>query len=141
MKKIVLILGLLLTLSSCSYLKSSSVKQQEFVNPIFNKPLFAYGRTSWNTILTPVSITESPDDFSSPDAYIEKHICNLLENEKDYIKFLCNLCYQDILIADKTNCSMKIIIYKITNNNLIEKKSFKLHEHEPYSINHLIHDF
>ena len=138
MKKIALILGLLLTLSSCSYSKNESVKQQEFVNPIFNKPLFAYGKTSWNTILTFNSIAESPDDFSNPEAYIEKHSCKLLENEEHYIKFLCNICYQDILITNKINCSTKIIIYQIADDGFIEKQSFRPHEQEPFSIEHLI---
>ena len=138
MKKLVLILGFLLTLSNCSYSQSSSDKQQGFVNPIFNKPLFAYGKTSWNTILTPNSISESPDDFSSPGAYIEKHNCELLENKSHFIKYFCNVCHPDILHKNKPSCSLKIIIYQITTDGFIEKQSFRLGEQEPYSIEHLI---
>ena len=137
MKKFALILGLVLSLGVNACAKND-VNKQEFVNPIFNKTLFAYGRTSWNTILTPNSVTESPDDFSNPDAYIEKHNCKLQVNKRDYIKFLCNVCYQDILIADKINCSRKNILYKIADDGLIEKQSFRLHDQEPYSIDHLI---
>ena len=138
MKKLVLILGILSTLSSYSYSKSISVKQQEFVNQIFNKPLFAYGRTSWNTILTPTSITESPDNFSNPDAHIEKHNCKLLENENNHIKYFCNVCHPDILNENKPSCSFENIIYRITNDGFIEKQSFTPHEQEPYSIDYLI---
>ena len=138
MKKLVLILGFLLTLSNCSYSQSSSEKQQEFVNPIFNKPLFAYSEQTWNTLLTPNSITESPDDFSDSEAHIEKHNCELLENKSHFIKYFCNVCHPDILHKNKPSCSLKIIIYQITDNGLIKKQSFRLHEKEPYSIEHLI---
>ena len=142
MKKLVLILGLLLTLNSCFYSKSEPVERQEFVNPIFSKPLFAYGRTSWNTILTPNSISESPDDFSSPDSYIEKHSCKLLENGFDNIKYSCTICHQYLLElgleTKENNCYSNIIIYQITDDGFIEKKSFEPYHNTPYSIQHLI---
>lgn len=137
MRKLVLILGLLLILSGC-YTKSESVKQQEFVNPIFNKILLAYSKQTWNTLLSPNSISESPDSFSNPHAHVEKHNCKLLANKQDYIKFLCNVCYQDILIADKINCSIETILYKITNDGLIEKQSFRPHEQEPFSLEYFV---
>lgn len=111
--------------------------KQEFVNPIFNKPLLAYSKQTWNNLLTPSNITESLDDFSSPNAHIEKHSCKLQENENNHIKYICNVCYQDLLIENKINCSITIIIYQITDNDLIEKQSFSLHEQEPYLIEFL----
>ncbi|MBQ4400258.1 MAG: hypothetical protein II830_03065, partial [Alphaproteobacteria bacterium] len=81
MKKLVLILGFLLTLSNCSYSQSSSEKQQEFVNPIFNKTLYSYSKQTWNTQLSPSSIIASPDNLSDPNAYIEQYPCELLENK------------------------------------------------------------
>ena len=137
MKKIVLILGLCLVFNMPAQADDNNNKQ-EFVNPIFNQPLLAYGRTSRNTILTLNSIAESLDDFSVPEAHIEKHSCKLLKNEAYYIKFLCNICYQDILIINKINCSTQIVIYQITDDGFIEKQSFRLHEQEPFSIEHLI---
>ena len=97
MKKFVLALGLisLLGINGC-------FAEEQFVNPVFNKTLYAYSRTSWNTLLTPSSITQSPDNFSDSDAYIEKHSCELLENEFDHIKYKCNLCYQAFLEKEKT---------------------------------------
>ena len=138
MKKFVLILVVLLVsvLNGCA--KDKNTRKQEFVNPIFNKPLFAYGRTSWNTLLTPKNISETPDNFSDEGAYIEKHNCKLLENENNHIKYICNICYPDLLMHDKINCSVKIIIYKITDNGFIEEQSFRPREQEPYSIDYLI---
>lgn len=153
MKKFVLILGLFLfqcanawaddtyqikndiapNINNVQVQKTNSAKEQEFVNPIFNKTLLAYSKQTWNTLLSPNSISESPDNFSDPDAHIEKHNCKLLVNKQDYIKFLCNVCYQDILIANKINCSIENILYKITDDGLIEKQSFRLQEPEPYS--------
>ena len=128
MKKIAVVLGWISALSSCSYLKSESVEQQEFVNPIFNKPLLAYSRTSWNTMLMPNSVSESPDDFSFPEAYIEKHNCKLLENEFDHIKYSCTICHQYLLElgleTKEDNCYHNIIIYQITDDGLIRKTSF-----------------
>ena len=96
MKKFVLVWGLisLLSINNC-------FAEEQFVNPIFNKTLYAYSRTSWNTLLTLSSITQSPDNFSDSDAYIEKHSCELLENEFDHIKYKCNLCYQAFLKKKK----------------------------------------
>ena len=138
MKKLVLILSVLLALVLSACEKDKNSKTHEFVNPIFNKPLFAYGRTSWNTLLTPNSITESPDDFSDSDAYIEKHNCKLIENENNHIKYFCNVCHPDVLNENKPSCSSENIVYRITNDGLIKKQSFRLHEKEPYSIEHLI---
>lgn len=88
--------------------------------------------------LPQIAFPESPDDFSDSEAHVEKHNCKLLINKQNYIKFLCNVCYQDILVADKINCSIENILYQITDNGLIKKQSFRLHEKEPYSIEYLI---
>ena len=137
MKKFVLSLGLFLAFSA-NACAEDTINKQEFVNPIFNKTLYVYGRTSWNTILTFNSISESPDDFSASDAYIEKHSCKLLENEFDHIKYSCNVCYPDILNHNKQHCSPTIIVYQISDDGFIRKYSFELDRQEPYSIQTLI---
>lgn len=136
MKNMFLIL-IFFSLIGCAWIDIESSNNQEFVNTIFSKPLLAYGRTSWNTILTPNSITESPDDFSSPDAYIEKHDCKLLENQHNYIKYFCNVCHPDILNRNKIMCSHEVIVYQVNDRGLIEKQSFELDEQEPYSLEYL----
>ena len=133
MKKVVL--SFMCFLTACSFLSGDDEK---FKNPVFNKTLYAYGRTSWNTMLTSNSISESPDDFSAPDAYIEKHGCKLLENEQDHIKYLCNVCYPELLNHDKLHCSPTIIVYRMDDDGFIRKHSFRPHEQEPFSIEHLI---
>lgn len=138
MKKLVLILGFLLTLSNCSYSQSSSEKQQEFVNPIFNKPLFAYGKTSWNTILTPNSVTVSPNNFSSPDAYIEQYPCELLDNIHDYVKYNCTICYGYLSKLEDKDCYHNIIIYQITTDGKIKETTFNPKRPEFKSIEYLI---
>ncbi|MBR2299448.1 MAG: hypothetical protein IJ870_02605 [Alphaproteobacteria bacterium] len=106
---------------------------EEFVNPVFNKTLYAYSRGSWNTLLTPNSITEYPSDSSVSDIYTQKHSCKLLENEFDHIKYDCLLCYQAFFEKEK-NCSEKIIFFRIADNGLIEKQSFKPHSLEYYNL-------
>ena len=127
MKKFSIILFALLNICGCTRLNNPMQKQM-FVNPIFSKPLLAYGRTSWNTILTPNRITVSPDDFSNPEAYIEKYDCELLENKQTHVKYSCNVCHQYLLelgLDTKENtCYPNIIIYKITDNGLVKKTSF-----------------
>ena len=129
MKKFVFVWGLisLLSINNC-------FAEEQFVNPIFNKTLYAYSRTSWNTLLTPSSITQSPDNFSDSDAYIEKHSCELLENEFDHIKYKCNLCYQAFFEKEKPDCSEKIVFFRIIDNKRIEKQSFKPHSLEYYNL-------
>ena len=137
MKNMFLIL-IVFSLIGCAWINIESSNKQEFKNPIFSKPLLAYGRTSWNTILTPNSITVSPDDFSNSGAYIEKYDCKLLENEHKHIKYFCNVCRPDILNSNKTSCSLEIIVFQITNNGLVKELTFNPNESEPYSIQHLI---
>ena len=71
MKKVVL--SFICFLTACSSIFGYN---KEFKNPIFNKTLYAYGKTSWNTMLTPNSVTVSPNNFSSPDAYIQPKLTN-----------------------------------------------------------------
>ena len=137
MRKFVLILGVCLAFAAKAQTEDI-INKQKFVNPIFNKTLLAYSKQTWNTLLSPNSISESPDDFSNPEAHIEKHNCKLLANKQDYIKFLCNVCYQDILIADQNNCSIETILYKITDDGFIEKQSFRPHEQEPFSLEYFV---
>ncbi|MBR1601349.1 hypothetical protein IJ750_06555 [bacterium] len=132
-------------LSSICFLTACTLTPKydtEFVNPIFNKPLHAYGRNSWNTLLTPNSITVSPDDFSNPEAYIEKYDCKLLENEQDHIKYSCIICHSYLvelgLETKENNCYHGIIIYQTTDRELIEELSFEPDEQEPHTIDHLI---
>jgi len=93
MRNFVLILGLLLTLSNCSYSKSLSVKQQKFVNPIFYQPLEPLSITVGWTYLTPNTI-----DFRTP---LDKNIvdstgqCELIENEQDHITLLCDITWRN----------------------------------------------
>ena len=93
MKKFILILGFLLTLSNCSYSQSSSEKQQEFVNPIFYQPLEPLSITVGWTYLTPNTI-----DFRTP---LDKNIvdstgqCELIENEQDHITLLCDITWRN----------------------------------------------
>ena len=138
MKKLVLILGILVVLSSYSYSKSISTEQQEFVNQIFNKPLFAYGRTSWNTILTPNSVTVSPNSFSSPDAYIEHYPCELLKNRHDYVKYNCTICYGYLSKLEDKDCYHNIIIYQIATDGRIKETTFNPKRPEFQSIDYLI---
>ena len=134
MKKFIWILSvsLISILNACTIDKSSGT--QVFVNPIFNKTLHGYSEQTWNAQLSPNSISESPDDFSAPDAYIEKHSCKLLENEQNHIKFSCNVCSPEILNHDKLYCSPTIIVYQINDDGFIRKYSFDLDRQEPYSI-------
>lgn len=134
MKKFVLALGLisLLGINGC-------FAEEQFVNPVFNKTLYAYSRTSWNTLLTPSSITQSPDNFSDSDAYIEKHSCELLENEFDHIKYKCNLCYQAFFEKEKT-CSETIVLFKILDDGKIQALFFNPGKHHYYGTEHFVVD-
>ena len=69
MKKLVLILGVFAVIagSVAAYFAYNKPKiilpkpiEQGFKNPLFYRPLEAYGRTSWHTFLTPYSITLTP---------------------------------------------------------------------------------
>lgn len=131
MKKLFLILVFSLVLGDCGWVSRKFSGKQEFVNPIFNGTLWAYSRTSWNTRLTFNSISVTPDDFSSPDAYIEKYDCKLLENESDHIKYFCNVCHPAILDANKLSCALRVIVYEI-DGDFIRVKYFDPGKREPF---------
>lgn len=118
MKKFVLVWGLisLLGINGC-------FAEKQFVNPLFNKTLYAYSRGSWNTLLTPSTITEYPPDSSVSGIDTQKHSCKLLENEFDHIKYDCHLCYQAFFEKEKT-CFESIILFKILNDGKIQALSF-----------------
>ena len=138
MRRFVLILGFLLTLSNCSYSQSSSEKQQEFVNPIFNKTLYSYSKQTWNTQLSPSSIIASPDNLSDPNAYIEQYPCELLENKHDHVKFNCTICYGYLSKLEAKDCYHDIIIYQITTDGKIKETTFNPKHPEFQSIEYLI---
>ena len=131
MKKLFLILVFSLVLGDCGWVSRKFSGKQEFVNPIFNGTLWAYSRNSWNTRLTFNSISVTPDDFSSPDAYIVKHDCKLLENESDHIKYFCNVCYPAISNDNKIDCSPMDIAYEI-DGDFIRVKYFDPGKQEPF---------
>ena len=131
MKKLFFLLTFFFLINNCF--------AEEFVNPVFNKTLYAYSRGSWNTLLTPNSITEYPFDSSISDIYTQKHSCKLLENEFDHIKYDCLLCYQAFFEKEKT-CFESIILFKILDNGKIQKLCFEHGREDYYSREHfLIH--
>ena len=131
MKNFILILGLfsLLIINDCF--------AEEFVNPVFNKTLHAYSRDSWNTLLTPSSITEYPPDSSVSGIDTQKHSCKLLENEFDHIKYDCHLCYQAFFEKEKT-CFESIILFKILDDGKIQELSFEHGRKDYYSREHFV---
>ena len=108
MKKLVLIFGLFAVIvgSVAAYFAYNNPKiilskpiEQGFKNPLFYRPLEAYGRTSWHTFLTPYSITLTPpfDEAKKTSKVIaESYLCNLIENEDDHIKYDCYVCAEFI---------------------------------------------
>lgn len=108
MKKFVLILGLFVVIVGLvtaffAYNKPEiSLPQsveQGFKNPLFYRPLEAYGRTSWHTFLTPYSITMTPpfdDAKETSDVIAESYSCNLIENEQNHVKYDCYVCAEFI---------------------------------------------
>lgn len=135
MKKFVLVLCLisLLGVNNC-------FAEEQFVNPIFNKTLYAYSRDSWNTLLTPSSITEYPPDSSVSDIYTQKHSCELIENEFDHIKYKCNLCYKFFFEEKEPDCSEKIVLFKILDDGKIQQLCFDPGKTHYYSREHFIVD-
>ena len=111
--------------------------QEQFVNPVFNKTLYAYSRGSWNTLLTPNSITEYPPDSSVSGVDTQKHSCKLLENEFDHIKYDCHLCYQAFFEKEKT-CFESIILFKILDDEKIQKLNFRPDKKDYYSREHFV---
>ena len=80
MKKIVT--ALVIFLSACS-----SVKKDEFVNPIFYKTMYPISKTTGTTWITPTSFK---CDFYGN---ITTGDCILLENKQDSVKLKCEVRY------------------------------------------------
>jgi len=92
MKKLVLILGLFLSLGANAR-ADDNVNKQEFVNPIFYQPLEPLSSTVGWTYLTPKTI-----DFRTP---LDKNLvdstgeCELVENQQDHITMLCDIFWHN----------------------------------------------
>ena len=80
MKKLIAIL--IIFLSSCS-----SVKKDEFINPIFYKTMYPISRTTGITWITPTSFN---CDFHGN---VTTGDCILLENKQDSVKLKCEVRY------------------------------------------------
>ncbi len=92
MKKLVLILGLVLSLGANAR-ADDNVNKQEFVNPIFYQPLEPLSRTSTWTYLTPISIKSmTPLDKNKVAMTGE---CELVENQQDHIALLCDIFWHN----------------------------------------------
>ena len=106
MKKLVLILGLFLSLGANAR-ADDNVNKQEFVNPIFYQPLEPLSSTVGWTYLTPKTI-----DFRTP---LDKNLvdstgeCELVENQQDHITMLCDIFWHN----PEENGGKSIIIYSI----------------------------
>ena len=98
MKKLITIFTILL--ASCT-----SIKKDEFVNPIFYKTMYPVSITAWKTKLTPTSY------ISQNDGKKITGNCILLENEQNYIKLKCEMQY-----PEKNYTKTEIIKYEISIN-------------------------
>ena len=98
MKKCIIILVILIT--SCT-----SIKKDEFVNPIFYKTLHPISRTVSETQITPTSYR------SEYNGYVTTGDCILLENKQNYIKLKC-----EILYPGETEIQTKIRKYELSTN-------------------------
>ena len=106
MKKLVLILGLVLSLGANAR-ADDNVNKQEFVNPIFYQPLEPLSRTSTWTYLTPTSVKSmTPLDKNKVAMTGE---CELVENQQDHITLLCDIFWHN----PEGNGGKSIIIYSI----------------------------
>lgn len=133
MKKIIFFFIFLFSINNC-------FAEEQFVNPVFNKTLYAYSRGSWDTLLTPTTLIETPDNFSDDNPYMNKHSCELLENEFDHIKYKCNLCYKFFFEEKEPNCSEKIVLFKILDDGKIQKLCFNPGKTHYYSREHFVVD-
>ena len=129
MKKFVWILGIIIAVGiSAAFIynqnKISLPKpiEQGFKNPLFYRPLEAYGRTSWHTFLTPTSITKTPpfdEAKKTSDVRAESYFCDLIENEDDHIKYDCYVCAEFITYQP---CHRECIIYELEYDNEFKNK-------------------
>ena len=98
MKNIITFLTIFL--ASCS-----SIKKEQFLNPIFYKTMHPISITAWKTKLTPTSY------ISQNDGKKITGNCILLENEQNYIKLKCEMQY-----PEKKHTKTEIIKYEISIN-------------------------
>ncbi|MBQ7633473.1 MAG: hypothetical protein IJS88_05110 [Alphaproteobacteria bacterium] len=92
MKKLVLILALILSLSANAW-ADDNINKQEFVNPIFYQPLRPMSIRSGYVYLTPTSIKfMTPLDKELLNATGE---CELIENQQDHITLLCDIFWHN----------------------------------------------
>ena len=111
MQKFALILGLFLSLSANARAENN-LNKQEFVNPIFYQPLEPRSIHSGYVYITPTFIK-----FMTP---LNKNLigsqgqCELLENQENFIKLLCNTRWQMLENGHMvTNTSKDIYTYEI----------------------------
>ena len=98
MKKLITIFTILL--ASCT-----SIKKDEFVNPIFYKTMHPISKMVGETQITPTSYR------SDYNGYITTGNCILLEDEQNYIKLKCEMQY-----PEKNYTKTEIIKYEISIN-------------------------
>ena len=98
MKKLIALFTILLT--SCT-----SVKKDEFVNPIFYKTMYPISRAAAETQITPTSYR------GEYNGYVTTGNCILLENKQDSIKLKCEMQY-----PEKNYTKTEIIKYEISIN-------------------------
>ena len=98
MKKLITIFTIFL--ASCT-----SIKKDEFVNPIFYKTMYPVSITAWKTKLTPTSY------ISQNDGKKITGNCILLENEQNYIKLKCEMQY-----PEKNYTKTEIIKYELSTD-------------------------
>lgn len=120
MQKFVLILGIIIAVGISAIFIHNQNKiylpqsvEQGFKNPLFYRPLKAYGRTSWHTFLTPTSITKTPpfdEAKKTSDVIAESYFCDLIENEHDHIKYDCYVCAEFITYQP---CHRECMYFKI----------------------------
>ena len=128
MKKVVFIMGLILILGACSATKEvnpaqpkenndvavqkTDAQEQKFVNPIFYQPLEPLSQISTWTYLTPTSIKSMTPLDKNKIAMTGQ--CELLENQENFIKLLCNTSWQMLERGSMvTNTSEDIYTYEI----------------------------
>ena len=95
MKKLIALFTILLT--SCT-----SVKKDEFVNPIFYKTMYPISTIASETQITPTSYR------GEYNGYVTTGDCILLENKQDSIKLKCEMLY-----SGETNTRTEIIKYEL----------------------------
>ena len=108
MKKLITLFTLFL--ASCT-----SVKKDEFVNPIFYKTMYPISTIASETQITPTSYR------GEYNGYVTTGNCILLENKQDSIKLKCEMLY-----SGETNTRTEIIKYELST----DKNPYTYNENE-----------